>query len=81
MRIGLLMLGNASVQAMVGRARLAEDGRLPSLTGEFVFGSATLKRRPHRASRICVDFVDERLSVSKIDDRSRALRKSREQQR
>ena len=70
MRIGLLMLGNASVQAMVGRARLAEDRRLRSLTGEFVFGSATLKRRPLRAPRIWVDFVDERLSVSKIDDRS-----------
>jgi hypothetical protein len=28
MRIGLLMLGNASVQAMVGRAPLAEGGRL-----------------------------------------------------
>ena len=35
MRIGLLMLGSASVQAMVGRARLAEGGRLRSLTGEF----------------------------------------------
>ena len=81
MRMGLLMLGNASVQAMVGRARLAEGGRLRSLTGEFVFGSATLKRRPLRAPRIWVDFVDERLSVSKIDDRSPAPRKSREQQR
>ena len=41
MRIGLLMLGDASVQAMVERARLAEGGRLRSPTGEFVFGFAT----------------------------------------
>jgi hypothetical protein len=34
MRIGLLMLGNASVQAMVGRARLAEGGRLRELDPE-----------------------------------------------
>jgi hypothetical protein len=39
------------------------------------------ERRPLRASRICADFIDDRSSVSKTDDRYPAPRKSREQQR